>query len=592
MPKGIVRKIFITTTSVLMTFFVFQLIFQNTYLDILYKNSKINNLRKNLSAFVDEVQSSQQSNWYLTYLSDNYSRQNDAPILIINENYEILNTDFFNEFNLLTVDLGKGKEIHILVDYLKNNSNISLKDLTYNERILIQGVQIGNSSYVEPLIINLNHVAYSNKKSFLKWRKDREHSDLIKEYNGYIEQIKIITRDYTEFNYASHVLYNEILDVLCSKQDIETYVIDVNKKIIEEKRGNDFYVILSEKATINEKEVYFLTLQKIENISFIFSALNPYYILMYIICIIILLIISFFYTQWITNPLIYLNNTAKKIADLDFSAKAVIDSKDELSQLADSLNLVSENLEKTINDLKLSNKQLANEAANRTQSEKRIRYLLTSLSHEFKTPLGIISGFVDMLRDGIYEKEPEYYFNVISEEIEKLTHMISETIELSKLETSYYSLNQSDFNIKKCLEKVLSIFEAKISKKELFISINTQDYYVTADKLKIEQVLINIISNAVKYTERGKKISICLEEYNDEEIIVYVQNEGKITDDEIDKIWNRYYRIEKRHKKNSKGTGLGLEIVKNILELHDATYGVESSNDKVKFYFTLKKYTY
>lgn len=589
MLKGIVKKIFISTTFLLFIFFVFQMIIQNTYLDKLYENSKTNNIKKNLDAFIEDYTETEQSDDNINDLTSNYSKKSNAPILIINENYEILNSNFFNEFNLLTINLGKGNNVHIIVDFLKNINNFSFKNLNKGERVLIQGVQLGNSNFIEPLTINFNHIAYSNKESIAKLRKKSNYSVTSNDYNGYINQMKIISRDYKEFNYTSHVLYNEILNILYLKENIETYVMNNNEKIINEDWSNNYYIIISDKTIIDEQNVYFFTLHKIEKVSFVFSTLNPYYILMYVICFIILIVISFFYTKLITKPLLYLNSVAKKIANLDFSIKSNISTNDELGELSNSLNSVSENLEKAINKLKYTNTQLANEATIRTENEKRIRYLLTNLSHEFKTPLSIISGFIDILKDKVNEKEPDYYYDVILDEIENLDHLIGETIELSKLESGYYNIDFKVFNINDIIKKVCTVFEKKFNEKNLTLIKNTNDTKVYADINKIEQVLINFISNAVKYTKRGKKIYLRIEEYNDDEIIIFIENENKIKNEDITNIWKRFYRMEKTEKKSYKGSGIGLEIVKNILELHDSTYGVKNLEDRVQFFFTLSK---
>lgn len=590
MSKGIVKKIFISTTCLLLVFFIFQMIFQNTYVDILYKNSKTNSIKKNLDAFIEEYKKSEHSDWDINYLASNYSKKNNAPILIVNDNYEILNNNYFNEFNLLTVDLGKGHEVHIIIDYLKNINDFSFKNLNHGGKVLMQGIQLGNSSYIEPLIINFNHVSYSNKESHVKLRKQNNYSILSNEYIGYIKQMKIINRDYKEFNYTSHVLYNELLNVLYSKENIDGYIETNNEKIIDENWSNNNYIIISDKTSVNDKNIYFITLHKIEKISFVFSTLNPYYILMYLICLVILIVISFFYSKWITTPLLYLNNTAKKIADLDFSVKSNINTNDELGELSNSLNSVSKNLEKAMNELKHSNIQLANEATTRTENEKRMRYLLANLSHEFKTPLSIISGFVNILNDKVNEKEPEYYYDVILEEIENLDYLIHETIELSKLESGYYNLDFQIFNVNNIIKKVCDAFEKELLKKNLTLIKSIKDVEVYADINKIEQVLINFISNAVKYTKRGKKIYLRVEEYNDEDIIIFLENESRIKDEDINNIWKRYYCTEKNKGKSFKGSGIGLEIVKNILELHDSTYGVKNFEDRVQFFFTLSKH--
>ncbi len=294
---------------------------------------------------------------------------------------------------------------------------------------------------------------------------------------------------------------------------------------------------------------------------------------------------SIFYSKWITNPLIKLIDSAKSISELDFTKRTDISTNDELSTLSDSLNSISNNLSTAIETLESSNDQLAIEAIKRAENEERMRNLLTSLSHEFKTPLGIISGFLEIISDGVYEKEPEYYINVMSDEIDKLNGLVLETIELSRLETGSYKLNLSDFNIKQLMETLMRKFEKPFTDKNMSLELRIEDQTVIGDKNKIEQVMINLLSNGIRYSPNGEKIEIT-SEHNKDNLYVSIKNYGiQINQEDLDKIWDRFYRAEKSRNRSLGGSGLGLTIVKNILELHDSDFGVKNIKNGVEFYF-------
>lgn len=588
MLKGIVKKIFISTTILLLSFFIFQLIFQNTYIEKLYHNSKINNVTKNFSKYITELDKTWETNRNLNYYSLKYKYQNNTPLLILNEDKQILNNNFFNEFSIIEINIGKGEKIYVIADFLIDIDKDILHDFSHGRKISLQGTKIGSTNYIIPMKIIYNDYTYVNQDLYTFFKEENGIDGTLTEYSGYINRFNIIS-EYTELNYNSNLLLNEIIKLINNDVKLNKASNVTTKKIVGENWSNNEYILFSGSGAIGTSTLFFFTIDKIEKISFIFSSLNPYYILMYAICFIILIIISFFYSKWITTPLLHLNDVAKKIANLDFSMKSSINSNNELGELSDNLNSVSANLEKAINELKHSNEQLANEAAIRAENENRVRYLLTNLSHEFKTPLSIIYGFINILNDRVNDKEPEYYYSVIIDEIDNLNHLIRETIELSKLESRYYNLVFDYFNINDVVKKVCIAFEKKLLEKDLTLIKNTYDVTVYADISKIEQVLINFMSNAVKYTKRGKKIYLRIEKYNDDEIIIYIENESRINDEDISNIWKRYYRSEKNERKSFKGSGIGLEIVKNILELHDSTYGVKNLEDRVQFFFTLSK---
>lgn len=569
-----------------MTFFLFQLIFQNTYLEKLYNYNKVSNVSKNISDMIYYME----NNWILNrncnYYSLNFKYQNNTPLLIVNKDKQILNDNFFDEFNIIVIKADDGKRMHLIMDFLAGMDKDIIDDFRQGRRISVEGVAIGNTDYILPVKVNYNDFEYANENLIYPYLKSGKPSSIIN-FNGYINKLNIV-REYNELNYMSGLLLDEVTKIISSDANFYEYGNKTNKIVAGERWNNIDYILFTKSQVIEGNSFFFFAIDKVEKIAPIFKSLNIYYIAMYLICFVILIIMSFYFSKRITKPILDLNEVAKKIADLDFSVRAEMNTNDELEELSCSINSISKNLERTINNLKLTNIQLAEEAANREENEKRIRYLLTNLSHEFKTPLGIISGFVDVIRDNVYEKEPEYYFDVISDEIENLNYLIHETIELSKLESGFYNIVFSNFNIKDLLEEVCSAFENKLEENKLTLIKNIFNFTVNADFKKVEQVLINFVSNAVKYTKEEGSIYIRTEDYDKEKIIIFVENEGEIPQEDIDNIWNRYYRTEKSENP-FQGSGLGLEIVRNILELHKSIYGVKNANGRVQFFFTLNK---
>jgi len=284
-----------------------------------------------------------------------------------------------------------------------------------------------------------------------------------------------------------------------------------------------------------------------------------------------------------------MNNAATKMAELDFSVKCDIQSNDELGSLSQSLNTLSHNLESSLTELRDTNSKLIDDIEREKQQELIRKEFVANVSHELKTPLGIMKGFAEGIKDGIFEDKKEYYLDVIIDEIEKMNVMIFDMLEISKLESKEYTLSKNVFEIDELLKKVKFRFDPMLNDNKLTASMDLKPYKVSGDSSKIEQVLMNLFSNAIRYSAENEKIKIRVIE-NNEKIRVSISNSGSyIAEEDISKIWDRFYRVEKSRNKSQGGTGLGLLIVKNILELHESEYGVRNTKDGVEFYFHLDK---
>lgn len=338
----------------------------------------------------------------------------------------------------------------------------------------------------------------------------------------------------------------------------------------------------------NIQEIVFVnsSLQQIDEAMII---MKEYYIYVFIGALLFILILAFVYSKMISAPLVKINKSAVKMANLDFSSYCDVKSNDEIGSLAKSLNSLSKNLNNALQELKDANKKLEKDIEKEKKLEKMRKEFISSASHELKTPLGIIKGFAEGIKDGIYENKKEYYLDVIIDETEKMNDLVLDMLELSKLESKSYKLNKEEFIIDNLFYKVINKFKYHIQDKKINIEfhIEAKNILVYGDKRKIEQVIVNLFSNAIRHTEILGNINIGTR-MQDMKIYMYVENSGEnIPKEKIDKIWDRFYRVEESRYKHSGGTGLGLSIVKNILELHDSEYGVENTGTGVLFYFIL-----
>jgi len=216
--------------------------------------------------------------------------------------------------------------------------------------------------------------------------------------------------------------------------------------------------------------------------------------------------------------------------------------------------------------------------------------LLANVSHDLKTPLTMIKAYAEMARDLNKDNEEKRTdnLNVIIEESDRLNSLVNNILELSKSEKNMDTLTRENFSINELITKVLHRFDYLTEEGYTLKFVSKKEYIIYADIQKIEQVIYNLVINAVNYTGKDKKVTVKIEE-NKGYIRVYVIDTGKgIAESEINLIWDKYYKNEKNHQRNKIGTGLGLSIVKNILIKHNYNYGVISTKGKgSKFYFDI-----
>ena len=282
-------------------------------------------------------------------------------------------------------------------------------------------------------------------------------------------------------------------------------------------------------------------------------------------------ILAYFISKRISTPILKINNMAKKMSKGDFDTPIVVNENiDEINELSDTLNQTRLELSK-INETR--------------------RDLLLNVSHDLKTPLTMIQAYAEMARDlnkDDEEKRTEN-LNVIIDESMRLNELVNNILELSKSEANLDNLKIEEFNLTKEIKVILDRFSYLREKENYnFIFDVEKDYLIKADKTKIDQVIYNLLINAINYTGDDKKVIISIEEYK-KYLRVKITDTGKgIKKEELDKIWDKYYTNEKNHKRNKIGTGLGLSIVKNILIKHKFKYGVTSKVNKgTTFYFDI-----
>lgn len=302
--------------------------------------------------------------------------------------------------------------------------------------------------------------------------------------------------------------------------------------------------------------------------------------------------LTYLFSKRISSPILQLSSLAKKMADLDFENKYRVTTNDELGELGNSINSLSEQLSDAITSLKQNNRQLEDEIRKERQIEKMRKQFIGNVSHELKTPIAIIQGYAEGLIDNIVDSEEKRneYCNIILDESTKMDTLVKGLLEISQYESGLFKLNIRSFNLIDLINKVLLKFNNKLITENIEVIKPTEhEIIVKADVSRIEQVLTNYISNAIDHIDTNKilKIFLIIKKHK---VRIHVFNSGSpIPADFIIKVWDSFSKLDRARNRSYGGTGLGLAIVRSIMKLHEENYGVNNSETGVTFWIELAK---
>lgn len=366
----------------------------------------------------------------------------------------------------------------------------------------------------------------------------------------------------------------------------------VIKKIKDSKNGIT-YILLS--STLDNGYLLYIRIP-ISSIQESVKISNNFLYLMAGFAILIAAVIVSYVSRKFTDPILELNDIAKKMSNLDFSHKYRIkDVDDEINNLGRSINVMSDKLERTINQLRNSNIELEKDIEEKSKIDEMRKSFISDVSHELKTPIALIQGYSEGLLENVNtdEESRKFYAEVILDETNKMDKLVKQLLELMKLEYGKRQFNDKKFNIVEVEKEVVRKSKVMLEEKKVKIEINlSEEINVFADDFYIEQVISNYITNAIKHVKEidGKKVISIVNEVNIEKnkVRVKIFNTGEnIAEEHINRIWNRFYKVDESRNRTDGGTGIGLSFVKAIMNNYGNRYGVTNKDDGVEFYFDL-----
>ena len=293
----------------------------------------------------------------------------------------------------------------------------------------------------------------------------------------------------------------------------------------------------------------------------------------------------------ITKPIKKLNSISEQMVHLNFEAKYQGDEKNEIGTLGANINKLSSSLERSISGLKTANNELQKDIEKKEQIDQMRREFLANVSHELKTPIALIQGYAEGLVESVNEdsESRSFYCEVIMDEAAKMNLMVQKLLTLNQLEFGNDVVSMERFDIAALIRNVVQ--SAEILIRQNGIRVQMEDYgpvWVWGDEFKVEEVFTNYFSNAVNHCSGDKNIVVTLES-KDELVRVNVFNTGELVPEEaLPHLWEKFYKVDKARTREYGGSGVGLSIVKAIMESMNRQYGVENRQDGVLFWFELE----
>ncbi len=322
------------------------------------------------------------------------------------------------------------------------------------------------------------------------------------------------------------------------------------------------------------------------------SITNYFFLRVGIIGIGISAVVIFLLVKRLMAPIRELADVSRAMTDLRFEVKYRGEKSDssELAELGEHMNYMSYTLEQTISELKKANNELKQDIAQKEELDEMRREFLSNVSHELKTPIALIQGYAEGLKDGIIEdaESRSYYCDVITDEANKMNRLVKQLLNLNQLESGAEQVEMTRFNISEMIQALVQPKRLLADQQGIQIEFEEKEHYVWGDAFRVEDVLTNYIVNAINHAQGEKKIRIYYESH-DNLLRICVANTGaNIPEEELDKLWIKFYKVDKARTREYGGSGVGLSIVKASMDSMHQACGVKNLTNGVEFWFELE----
>lgn len=335
---------------------------------------------------------------------------------------------------------------------------------------------------------------------------------------------------------------------------------------------------------------FFLIRSPIESIRESASLSNRFLVIIGCFMIVICIALIWYFSKRLTDPILELAALSERMANLDFEAKYTSGGNNEIGNLGINFNKMSEKLESTISELKSANNALMKDIEQKEKLEQMRNDFLGNVSHELKTPIALIQGYAEGLKEGVSgdAQSREFYCDVIMDEASKMNQMVKNLLALNQLEFGNEEIEFERFDLTAVIRGILQSMEILAQQEDIRVIFRHQtSVYVWADEFKVEQVLRNYVSNAFHHAGLEKVIEVKIKLQGEKARITVFNTGNPIPEEDVAHIWDKFYKVDKAHTREYGGNGIGLSIVKAIMESFHQKYGVNNYDNGVEFWFEL-----
>ncbi len=334
----------------------------------------------------------------------------------------------------------------------------------------------------------------------------------------------------------------------------------------------------------------FLMRSPLESIKDSAELSNHFLVRIGLVGLLVCIFFVWYFSKKLTDPILELTELSERMADLDFEVKYLSGGNNEIGLLGENFNRMSERLETTISELKSANNQLQKDIERKEKLDSMRNEFLGNVSHELKTPIALIQGYAEGLREDVNtdQESREFYCDVIIDEAQKMNRMVRNLLTLNQLEFGNEELAFERFDLTQVVHGVLQNMELISQQKEVkVLFLQKEPIYVWGDEFKVEQVVRNYVSNAYNHVEGDHVIEIKIFKENGKARTTVFNTGNPIPEEDLSHIWEKFYKVDKAHTREYGGNGIGLSIVKAIMESFRQDYGVKNYENGVEFWFEL-----
>jgi len=571
--RSISTQLITTIILVFSSFFILQSLLNSQFFKNYYTEREFDDIHTDLMVYVNNM--NEPSNNYYDEMYT-FTSQRNAYSVIVNSEFEILTSSYTN-YTIVVEDISSGTPYEVIVP--DNNYTYTIDE---SISLIIRVYNINDDFYTPTSINTPSGNIYNSNISCTT-------VDCIP-FNGIVKQIN--KPNNLNYMFKENTIVTQEVSKLSSELIVLSDIKYMDDGYWYKSTGGpvDTLVFIHDLKWNKDYVITIIPIEDTEDIASIVSSYNYY---VYLTAIVIIFLWSFRLSSIISKPIQNIELVTKEIANLNFDTEAHEYRNKESASLSRSINLISKNLKETLETLNTKNTELTTLYNEQSMQVSLKKQLVSSISHELKTPLMIMQVTIQGILDGVIPKDEEKaeLLNVV-DEINKSSTMIQDMLQIYRLDDANSELEINEFNLSDSVRFFIQDFDNIIKKYRFNLEVNIPEkLIIEADKKLIHRVISNYFTNALKYTKEGERICINITEDADKGYFELTNYGVNINEEDLENIWIPFFRTSrpKEPRIKIKGTGIGLYLVSEILKAHNSEFGIENIENGVKAYFYINK---